>query len=99
MPAQSLTLLNDPFVRQQAEEWARRLLARPGLDPEHKIRHMMMRAFSRPPTPEEVTDGLAFLRQQSAGYGLGNEQWTSDLRVWTDYAHTLFNMKAFIFLL
>jgi hypothetical protein len=92
VPAQALILLNDPFVHQQAEVWARRVLSRPGSAKE-RVEGMYVSAFGRPPTGDERTACLAFLDGQAKRYGVKTE----DARVWADLAHTLFNVKEFIF--
>jgi len=92
VPAQALILLNDPFVHQQAEVWAKRVLARPGTAAE-RVEGMYVSAFGRPPTDGERGACLAFLEGQAKRYG-GR---ADEVRVWSDLAHTLFNVKEFIF--
>ncbi len=93
VPAQALILLNDPLVHQQAKLWAKRVLAQPGTARE-RIHGMYLSAISRPPTTAEVAACLEFLGEQArlSGRGQGDEA------VWADLAHTLFNVKEFIFL-
>jgi hypothetical protein len=93
VPAQALILLNDPLVHQQAELWARRMLARKGSARE-RITGMYLTAFSRPPTESELAACLAFLDRQSELHKASAD----DLPPWKDLAHTLFNVKEFIFL-
>jgi hypothetical protein len=85
--------LNDPFVHQQAEVWAKRVLAKKGTDKE-RITAMYGAAFSRPPTDGELKDCLEFLDRQAKLAG----KTTDDVAVWADLAHVLFNVKEFIFL-
>src|SRR5581483_7670768 len=54
VPAQALILLNDPFVQQQAQTWAKRTLALPGT-PAERIGAMYLAAFGRPATEQELT--------------------------------------------
>ena len=84
VPAQSLALLNDPFVRHQAARWAERIAARAGADDE-RIARMYAEAFARPPTPDEAARALAFVR------GCEKEPWPG-------LAHAFFNMKEYIYL-
>ena len=93
VPAQALILMNDPFVVDQAAVWARRTA--PTTDRAQRIRQMYLTAFSRPPTPEEITDATAFLDGQRARYAAKDP---ADGRVWADFAHVLFNVKEFIYL-
>jgi hypothetical protein len=92
VPAQALILLNDPFVHQQAEVWARRVLAGKGTD-QDRIAGMYQSAFGRPPTDMEMKDCLEFLDRQGKLTGKEPE----DAAVWTDLGHVLFNVKEFIF--
>ena len=92
VPAQALILMNDPFVHQQAHVWAKRVLAQPGTARE-RIARMYLSAFSRPPSAAELEACAQFLREQ-AGLHAGRQD---DPAVWADLAHTLFNVKEFIF--
>jgi hypothetical protein len=93
VPAQSLILLNDPFVHGQAQLWAKRVLSQPGSTRERIIR-MYESAFTRPPTETELTACVEFLQHQPAAQARGID----NPAVWTDLAHVLFNVKEFIFL-
>ncbi|MCB1235345.1 MAG: DUF1553 domain-containing protein [Verrucomicrobiae bacterium] len=64
VPAQSLTLLNDPFIIGQARSWARRTLETlPDSDDDEdaRIAALFETGFSRPPTPAENAGARAFL--------------------------------------
>ncbi|MFO0880578.1 MAG: PSD1 and planctomycete cytochrome C domain-containing protein [Gemmataceae bacterium] len=95
-PAQSLTLLNDPFVQDQATHWARGLIARADDTPAARLTHMFRLALGRAPTSAELTrwgsaiEGLAAEHQVAAPALLRSEA------VWRDVAHTLFNTKEFL---
>jgi len=86
VPAQALILMNDPFVHEQARNWAKRVLAEPG-SPSQRIERMYLQAFGRPPSDGERAQCLRFLTKQT---GPSDEGWTS-------LAHSLFNAKEFIF--
>jgi hypothetical protein len=67
VPAQSLALLNDPFVLQRAERWAQRLAADPALqDPELRVEAMFLGAFARLPSTTERARALAYLERSSS---------------------------------
>ena len=51
VPAQALTMLNNPFVLQQAEVWAKRIVSDKGLSVKERIGRMYETAFARPPSP------------------------------------------------
>jgi hypothetical protein len=93
VPAQSLVLMNDPFVVGQAELWAKSLSQTD--TPEQRIRAMYLRAFAREPLPSETADALLFLFEQ----GVNHKAPTAvDPKVWADLCHVLFNTKEFIHL-
>jgi hypothetical protein len=92
VPAQALTMMNNPFVIQQAETWAKRVLADNGLTPKARIAKMYVTAFGRPPTETELSEALAFLDEQGKQYGKPD-----DPKAWTDLCHVLMNVKEFIF--
>ncbi|MCW3095538.1 MAG: Protein of unknown function (DUF1553)/Protein of unknown function (DUF1549)/Planctomycete [Chthonomonadaceae bacterium] len=92
VPSQALTLLNDPFVVAEAQEWAKHTLAEPGT-PDQRIDRLYETAFSRLPKPVEREAARAFLAAQGQEYGKPD-----DPRAWSDLCHVLFNVKEFIFL-
>ena len=85
VPAQALILMNDPFVHQQADVWAKRVLAAK-TSPEDRVRGMYLDAFSRPPTDAELRACVGYLGA------------AADQRRWADLCHVLFNTKEFYFL-
>jgi hypothetical protein len=90
VPSQALTLLNNPFVVAQAQEWAKHILAEPGT-PDQRIERMYETAFGRLPKTPEREAAQAFLNSKE--YGGPN-----DPTAWSDLCHVLFNVKEFIFL-
>src|SRR5207248_415624 len=67
VPLQSLTLLNDAVILEQAEHFAARVAAGGG-SPETRIRAAFRLAFSRPPTAKELRSALATLSTLQARY-------------------------------
>jgi hypothetical protein len=98
VPAQALTLLNDPFVLQQAKRWAERELSAGEMTDRQRIERMYEEAFARAPTDQEADAAQAFLRQQAGPAGQSESGQTRDPAAWTDLAHVLMNVKEFIFL-
>jgi cytochrome c553 len=92
VPAQALTLLNNPFVVQQAQRWAKRVLAEPDRTPKERVTSLYVSAFAREPSEAELNEALAFLAEQGKEYGKPD-----DPRAWADLCHVLFNVKEFIF--
>lgn len=98
VPAQSLNLMNDPFVQQQAQKWAEKLLAREATF-EDRLSNIYTTAFSRLPSEEEQQQAVAFFKEQGQLYDLDEGQAVEDQQVWTDYCQVIYNSKEFIFLL
>jgi hypothetical protein len=86
VPAQALTLMNDPMVAGQARLWAERILAGPGRSARARLEALYLTAFGRPPTEQEALASLAFLDGQD-----------QSALAWADLCHVLINMKEFIF--
>jgi len=84
VPAQALILMNDPFVHNQADVWAKRVLAESTSD-DQRIRGMYLDAFARPPSEPELRACASFL-------GMAPTQ-----RRWADLGHVLMNAKEFYF--
>jgi hypothetical protein len=62
VPAQSLTLMNDPQVIRSARDWADRFLADPDLGTNRdRIDAMFMAAFGREASDDEATRAAAFI--------------------------------------
>ena len=97
VPAQSLTLLNDPFVQEQAHVWATSL-CQTHEDITSRVKAAYQMAFGREPTQEEITSSLNFIESQQEKHDLTNLD-TKQINIWSDYCHSLFNMKEFIYLL
>jgi len=91
VPAQALTLMNNPFVLQQAEVWAKQILSRKDKTSEQRVEGIYLSAFGRPPTAKETETAVRFVQAQSKQYA-GDE-----LKSWTDLCHVMFNVKEFIF--
>jgi hypothetical protein len=98
VPAQSLILMNDPFVIGQAQAWAKTMLAKNDLSPDQRIQLIYETIFSRPPAASELQQALSFLDRQGETYGLGPSRGASDQAVWADFCQVLMNVKEFIFL-
>ncbi len=99
VPAQSLILMNDPFVVQQAKSWAGRALqvvpqSKNLAATEKRIDWMYNAAFARSPSDRELRSAIEFLFDQKAGDNMGH----GGVQGWADFAHALINTKEFIFL-
>lgn len=92
-PAQALIMLNDPFVHQQVDIWAKRLLAQKDNSDEAILSQAYLEAFGRSVRKEEAAAASEFLAAQQKLYGEGEK-----LKAWYDLLHTLMNVKEFIFI-
>ncbi len=79
LPTQSLTLMNDAFVRQQAHRFAARVESATGADVEARIRTAYQLALSRPPSNSELSAARSFLADAEL----------------TDFCHALFLLNEF----
>ncbi len=91
VPAQSLALLNDPFVLEQAAQWADGVM-RLEKDEGARVRRMFEMAFARLPSDAELNGSRSYLADLVREHGDGN-----DKLVWRDFAQSLFNLKEFIY--
>jgi hypothetical protein len=86
VPAQALILMNDPFIHEQAEAWARRCLAEGGT-PQERLQRMYIAAFGRPAHEDECRRCMEFVEAQGGTPA-----------AWTALAHALVNTKEFLYL-
>jgi len=93
VPAQALILMNNPLVVQQAELWARNVLAEPKLSTAERVNQLYVTAFGRPPEAMERKEAEQFLQEQGKLRGGDNHP-----QAWADLCHVLFNVKEFIFI-
>ena len=98
VPSQALILMNDPFVIEQAQFWAKRLLAHDKQTPDDRIDQMIREAFGRPATQIELADAGDFLEIQRGQYGVDKENLMTEIRLWADLGHVLINSKPFIYI-
>jgi len=92
VPAQSLAMMNDAFVHDQAGRWSERLLRETaGAGDDAKVAWLYERALARPPRAEERDACLETMRElRSAG---GDRP---EAEAWRDMAHALLTTGEFI---
>ncbi|MGY8642636.1 MAG: DUF1553 domain-containing protein [Verrucomicrobiales bacterium] len=91
--AQSLVLMNDPFLYQQSGIWAKRIIEKQPSAPK-RIQQMYAEAFNRPPSDHELAACLEALTAFAGLYGgdpNGHEAWR-------DLCHSFYSMTDFIYL-
>ncbi len=98
IPAQSLAMLNDPFVVGQASRWADRTLADGAISAKDRAVRMFRRALGRTPDAEETDLLMSSLAAFATERDLEDSEWLGDRGLWKDLAQSLFNLKQFIYL-
>lgn len=100
VPSQSLIIMNDPFVAQQAERMAKQLLRQKDLTFDEKIAWIYMRTFSRQPSAEELTKAATFIKVLGDMENqVEEDNLDKETSIWKDYCHSIFNLKEFIYLI
>jgi hypothetical protein len=97
VPGQALTLMNDPFVKLQAETWAKEWVGRTDLSGRQRIELMFVCALARQPKPAEMDQMINFLQVQVQARGLPAEAVQGDQALWADACHVIFMMKEFCY--
>jgi hypothetical protein len=99
VPGQSLLLLNNSFVHEQASVWAAKSLqASTNVSLDLRLERLFLEALGRKPSHEETQALLAFVQDQAAAYALPYASQNQDQRLWTDVCHVLLNAKEFLYL-
>jgi hypothetical protein len=96
VPAQSLILMNDPFVLEQAGLLAERLFAEAGPSAEARIGWLYALGLSREPTGVELAAAVSFLRAQAAERE--DAGWDESRGAWADLCHVVLNLKEFCYI-
>ncbi|MRI00841.1 DUF1553 domain-containing protein [Kriegella sp. EG-1] len=99
VPAQSLTLMNDPFISEQAASMATKLQAQINLSFEDKVEWIYARTFSRKPTLEELQKARQFFSQLKKLQSKNENEKSIEIAIWKDFCHSIFNLKEFIYLI
>jgi cytochrome c553 len=94
VPAQALTLLNDPFVTAMSQYWARELIRQPHAAPDQRIAAMFERAFGRSPNDVERNRWRAAVLEFAVK---DPADIMNDEAAWQRLAHALFNAAEFIY--
>jgi hypothetical protein len=97
---QALAVMNEPFVRLRAGEFADRLLREAGQENAAIVDRAYRVALSRPPNPAERDKATAFLEQQTARR-VEREKIAPEMSrrlAITDLAHVLFGTNEFIYI-
>jgi hypothetical protein len=98
VPQQALFFMNNPFVTEQAERFARRVLAMAGTDSE-RLDLAQQWAWCRPATETELERARRYLEKykgQLASAGVAPERL--ELEAWRSYVRILFEANEFVYL-
>ena len=98
VPGQSLTMLNSPFVIEQAAKWSRTLVHDDSDCEATRIRRMFAAAFAHTPSDDELASATTYLHALASDRQLGPDKVLANEAVWQDFAQSLFNLKEFIYL-
>jgi hypothetical protein len=103
VPAQALALLNDPFVLQQAEVWARSGVTRnfdtpsnPVTQVASRIDQMFLVALGRPANREEEQRFSRAMAALAELHGVPGEEVIGNAALWKEMSHMMFNLREFI---
>lgn len=95
---QSLAMMNDKFVVEQAEHFGARI-REAAQSPEGRIQHAFRAALGRWPDPDEVALSLALVARQRERYidaKLTGEE--AEQKAWTQLGRMMFNTNEFLYL-
>ena len=91
VPAQSLTLLNSPFVIDTAKQWARTLNLKKQSDAD-KVDTLFIQALARKASPAEQAAAARYLADLKVTHA------DQPVMVWQDFAQSVLNLKEFLYL-
>ncbi|MAV37020.1 MAG: hypothetical protein CMJ59_16360 [Planctomycetaceae bacterium] len=97
VPIQALTLMNDPFVIEQAHLWAEHIVT-DSRSLRERINGLHLTAFARAATDAEQRKCQAFIVELAKQFKIETADAGDDARVWTEICHLMINRKEFIFL-
>jgi hypothetical protein len=97
VPTQALTLLNNPFVLDQARYFAERVAAQAGSEQDARVRAAYRIALGREPSTQEMEENVAFLNRQSA-YHQGRAGKDGELAELVDLCDVILNLNEFLYI-
>jgi hypothetical protein len=99
VPAQTLYLLNNPFVRQQALHFAQSLLGGAVSSDAERLRSAYARALGRSPSAEELAEAAEFLsRYMARAQQTGRPVTEVRLAAWQSFCQLIFCSNEFLYL-
>ncbi|MDP6446564.1 MAG: DUF1553 domain-containing protein, partial [Pirellulaceae bacterium] len=95
VPPQALAMMNSPFARKFAEQFAKRIRPSAEKTTEQLVNEAYALALSRPPTSAETSRMVGFIDSQAKSYG-DDEQAME--RAVADYCQIMFCLNEFVFI-
>ncbi|MBI2826580.1 MAG: PSD1 domain-containing protein [Planctomycetia bacterium] len=93
---QALLLLNNKLVREAARGCAARVAGASEASPSDSVRQAYALLFSRPPTDDELSDGCAFLDEQTRLYAT-EPHAESRQQALADFCQALLSLNEFVY--
>ena len=98
VPRQALTMMNDRFVVGEAAFWARNLIEESSESVRTRLQTMYRTALGRLPTEPEFVRMESLAEEFAELHGESREDVMASVPVWRDMAHSIFNLKEFIYI-
>jgi Protein of unknown function (DUF1553) len=93
---QALLLMNNPNIRSYAKAFAKRIVADDMTPMEEAVQSGYLIALAREPTADEMTDGVAFIQQQTESYRSSGKSEARELAV-ADFSQILMCLNEFVY--
>ncbi len=93
---QALLLMNNPNVRSYAKAFAKRIAGNANTPPEEVVRSAYLIALARSPAPEELADGVSFIKQQTDSYLSAEKSDGRELAA-ADFCQILMCLNEFVY--
>lgn len=97
VPAQSLAMLNSPFVIGQAEVWAEALIQDDSRDASERVTAMFRKALGRRPAAKELDRTLTYVAKVADARKIPADDRMTHKDLWRDAAQAVFNLKEFLY--
>lgn len=92
---QALYLLNDPFVRKQAQSLATRVLARKDLDDAGRLKLVYQLALSRPAAPKEIERATSYIADYAAAASEEKSVQNPRMAAWSSFCQAVLASAEF----
>jgi hypothetical protein len=94
---QALAILNDPFMRLRAGEFAQRLQKEAGNDSGAQVQRAYRLALARAPSPKEIEASVQFIKSRTAARTARDKGTDAGLLALTDFAQVIFGLNEFMY--